>query len=79
MAQVLLRSGLADVDLSDAPGVTEDDYDKAWRGVRGPRGHADKYKWGPKYQRKEAEKKGARILPADVHSAIMDELDERGE
>ena len=61
------------------PGVSEDDYDKAWRGAKGPKGQPSKYKWGPKCQRKEAEKKGARILPAEKHSAIMDELDERGE
>jgi hypothetical protein len=57
--------------------VTQEDYDKAWRGVKGPRNQPNKYKWGPRYQRKEAEKKGARILPTETHSAIMDELDER--
>ena len=53
--------------------------DKAMRGVKGPAKNKDKYKWGPKYMRKDAELKGGRTVPAEVHSAIMDELDMRGE
>lgn len=75
---MILLSGFEMQDARE-PEVSEEDYDKAWRSVKGPRGQPNKYKWGPKYQRKQAEKKGAKILSDEVHSAIMDELDERGE
>ena len=65
------------VGIEPSTGISVEILDKAWRGVKGRGKDKDKWKWGPKYQRKEAERKGARILPPDVHSAIMDEIDQR--
>ena len=67
---------LAGFKMSKAmePSVTDEDYERAWQpGAKG------KYKWGPKYQRAQAERLGGRVLPKATHAAIMDELEQRGE
>ena len=53
--------------------MSDKEYPKAWDVER--KGRKIMYPWA-KYQRKHAEKLGGLILPAEVHSAIVDELDD---